>query len=287
MKVVETHYIEKIYNHSQDSINGGVEICRVKSRDPLAVEEEKDLVGFRFFDAGEGVYKNGHRVSLFSPRNYSGMYYFGKRLTYKDLFFQADKDPIKKLQLDYLNRYGIDEAIFCERAGKTISCINENDKTVDEVKLAMVDEKASSIFISHRQFFDNVICCIEEHEWKENGEHLTDVIISESVCPLCDMDVPNTGSISAIIRTYDLYVRGNKEISFSTIMKGGRMGCLGEDTYFSLRDALNAVKPLYQDYPYLEEAMYNMKLAFADERDNASEVSTGKVKSKAIKNGIK
>ena len=34
------------------------------------------------------------------------------------LLKDAANDFIKKLQLDYLNRFGIEEAIFCENAGK-------------------------------------------------------------------------------------------------------------------------------------------------------------------------
>lgn len=277
----EVHYIEKIYNRREDDINDGIEICRVNSRDPLAVEEEKGLVGFRFFDVDVDRYQNWDVVNFGYAKNYSGMYYFGKRLTYRELFSQALKDPIKSLQLDYLNRCGVEEAIFCEASGKIISHINEDDRTIDEVKVALVEEQASSIFITHQQFFNTIASSIEEHERK--NESFVDVIVSGSVCPLCEMEIPDVDSMSAIIRTYDFYVGENKEFSSSTIIPGDKIGNLGQETYFSLREALDIINPLYQDYPYLEEAIYDFKLSFADEKTGPNSVSVNKALSKSDK----
>lgn len=265
MGVVEIHYIEKVYSRWKDDINGDVEICRVNSRNPLAVEEEKGLVGFRFFDVEDDEYISGYRIDSSYPKNYSGMYYFGKRLTYRTLFYQALKDPMKRLELDYLNRCGVDEAIFCENSGKIISHISEGDRTIDEVKIALVEENASSIFITHQQFFNDIACSIEEHESRSGRNSLVDIIVSESMCLLCDMEIFDINSMDAIIRTYDFYVGENKEFSSSTIVSSDKMGNLKQETYFSLRDALNIIHPLYQDYPYLESAMYELKLSLVDE----------------------
>ncbi len=279
MKLVDRHYVEKFYNSNWNDVNSGVQIAMVESRDPLLVIEEKDLVGFRFFDVGEMVSKSGRVRNFIPANNYSGMYYFGKRLSYQNLFLDAKTDPIKKLQLDYLNKYGIEEAIFCENAGKIVSCIHAGDKTIDEAKLERVDEQADTIFISQSKFFEGLAGCIEEHEGKtDDPDREINVIVSEVVCPLCDVGVPGMESDTAIVRTYDLYIGKHKKMSSSSVVKGDNVGCLGCDSHISLKDACCLVRPMYQNYPYLKDAIDDMKMAYANGEIHSEEAITGRVK---------
>lgn len=74
------------------------------------------------------------------------MYYFGERVTYKDLTLIHKDNFIKRMQRDYLSRLGIDEAIFCENANRIIYNINPKDKTIDGLKLERLNEKSKLNF---------------------------------------------------------------------------------------------------------------------------------------------
>lgn len=263
MKRTVTHYVEKIYNRSQIDANGGREVCRVESRDPLMIDEEKDLIGFRFFDVKKTKHDDNHKDDFGPLTNYSGMFYFGERVAYRDLIFAADGDFIKKLQLDYMNRFELSEAIFCEKSGRVISCINEDDKTIEEVKIERVNEQANAIFISQKDFLSGIGCVLEA-----NGNYI-DAITSDVVCPISDtITGDSVDSMISIVRTYDLYVNGYKTISSSGIINDDRLGLISRDTYFRLSDAETLVSPLYQEFPYLEGTMYKLKLALANGSDN-------------------
>ena len=239
MKNVKKYYVEKYYNSAvSQELDSNIKIESVSDCNPLSVDEEKGLVGFRFFEAC----LNGGDVIPF--KNYSGMYYFGSRISYKDLVLEQD-DFIKRMQLDYLSRLGIEEAIFCEKAGKVISTISVSDKTIEEVRLERINEQVRNIDVNQKEFLNTLITTLEEH-----GNDV-DIITSEVLEFLCDLEIdPEIDAIEAIIRTYDLYVNGYKAASTSAVVGDLKIGSYERETYFKLSDAVDMVSPLYQEYPY-------------------------------------
>ena len=256
---ISKHCIEKFYNKSGNSIKIG----EIESRDPLVVEEEDGLFGFRFFDIEED--EKG------SITNYSGMYYFGQRISYKELTLDTDLDFIAQLQLEYLNKLGLDEAIFCKNTAKIITSIRDLDRTIDEVKVDELLKSASTIFISQQQFMSGL-----EELLVTYGNDVS-VITSEEMVEICDRDYFLDDDSDVIVRTYDLYVDEYKTISVRGIVAGNKMGVVGQDTYFRLSDAIGVISPLFQEYPYLEKAMQSLELSLANGSDNIEEPLVNKM----------
>ena len=80
-----------------------------------------------------------------------------------------------------------------------------------------------------------------------------------------------------IVRTYDVYVDEYKLFSTMGIVHDDRLGLYDRDTYIRLSDAEELASSLYQEFPYLEGAMNNLKLSLAKNRDvDVIEGLTGK-----------
>lgn len=263
MEKAITYYVEKVYNISTN--NGSkekYEIQKVDTKNPLMIEEEKDLIGFRFYDVDE----KGNKT------DYSGMYYFGERITIKELIL-IDNDFIKQMQRDYLVRRGIEEAIFCENANRIICCIDSNDRTIDEVKLERIKEQARAIFINQREFLNRIIDLLEKY-----GNDV-DIVMLERYYPIADVITEDdVDDVSSIIRTYDLYVNEYKVLSSSAIVNKNNMGLDNINTYIRLSDALETFESLYQEYPYLEVVINNFMLELSN--NNVRNISITKNKTK-------
>lgn len=275
-KVVRTLYVEKFFNRNEFDGSGGFEVYKVDSRDPLMIPEEKNLIGFRFFEVEEMTVDGNHKISLEPMKNYSGMYYFGERVTYKDLIGVADTDFLKRLQLDYLNRFEVEEAIFCENAGRVISCIAPEDKTIDEAKIERINEEANTIFINQKHFLEGVATLLEANH------NNVDIVMSDVLSPIADcLTGEAVDDMGDVIRTYDVYINGYKSISSLGIVGDNRLGLYDRDTYFRLDTAETLIGSLYQEFPYLEGAMHDLKLALASDRDiDVSKALVGSKKSK-------
>lgn len=226
------HYIEKYYSIGKRN-EFNIVTSKIDSVDPTMVIEEKDLVGFRFYDKEE------------DDTNYSSMYYFGEHLTITDLILTSKDDFIKGLQLDYLNRLGIEEAIFCSKSGVIIHQVNKNDKTLDEVKIEEVIKSSNGIFISQKDFIDRIVSSLEKHNNKVSME------VNDTLLPILDIitgdeDVDNT---KVNIRTFDLYIDGYKIFTSSAVKVEEY------DPYIRLSDAINSISSLYQEFPHLKYMM--------------------------------
>ena len=257
--VKKRFYVELHFNPKEFSLNGGISVREVDCCDPLLIEEQKDLVGFCFFDVD--VWFSGNAM-LSTMGSHSGMYYFGDRVTYESLVVGAEKDFLKKLQLDYLNRFGVEEAIFCENAGKVITSVNKEDRTIDEVRIERLTREANTIFINQKDFVEGIAMVLEE---KHNH---VDIVVSDELMPISDVltgeEVDNE---TDIVRTYDVYVDEYKLFSTMGIVHDDRLGLYDRDTYIRLSDAEELASSLYQEFPYLEGAMNNLKLSLAKNRD--------------------
>ena len=232
------HYIEKYYSIGKRNEFNIVTI-KIDSVDPTMVIEEKDLVGFRFYDK-EGLIET----------NYSSMYYFGEHLSITDLLLTGKDDFIRGLQLNYLNRLGIEEAIFCEKSGEIIYPVNKNNKTLDEIKIEEVTKNANAIFISQKDFIDRIVSFLEKYNNKVSME-VTDIPTPILDIITGDDDVDNT---KVNIRTYDLYIDGYKTYSLPAIKVEEYEPCI------KLGDAINSISTLYREFPYLKYMINNLLL---------------------------
>lgn len=263
---VELNFIPKEY-----SLNGGISIKEVECCDPLLIEEQKDLIGFCFFEVDQW-FSDDKSASFSVMGERTGMYYFGERVTLEALLKDADNDFIKKLQLDYLNRFGVEEAIFCEKAGKVITSVKDADKTIDEVRIERLNAEANTIFINQKDFVEGIAMVLEE---KHNH---VDIVVSDELVPISDVltgeEVDNE---TDIVRTYDVYVDEYKLFSTMGIVHDDRLGLYDRDTYFRLSTALELASSLYQEFPFLEGAMQKLKFVLAKDRNaNVIEGLTGK-----------
>jgi len=276
MEKVVRHYIEKFFNRNSTGLNRfEVKASVIDSRNPLMIEEEKSLIGFRFFDVEEVIYDRNALNHMETEKNYSGMYYFGERITCNDLVLASDGDIIKRMQFDYLNRLGIGEAIFCEKTGEIIYPIIFEDRTIDEVKMDEIMRNARIIFVNQREFINRIVELLEVHN------NIVSVIVSEIYYPIADvLTFDEVDDVCAIIRTYDLYVDEYKVLSSSAIVNDDRMELENKDTYIRLSDALDTVGLLYQEFPYLRCAMNKFMVELWD---NNKEMLMGNVKNKCRK----
>lgn len=234
----DCYYIEKFYN------DGSIVETTNNYNKPLLIQEEDKLIGFRFF-----------KVKSDGSINYTGMYYFGKRITYNELVMTVEDDVIKKMQLECLERRGVKETIFCDKTYKIIYDINEDDKTIEEVKLDKLKEKARMIFIDQLEFLNIIKNALEEHNNKIK------LVMEDSFSKLVDLkDIGYIDDIDVVIREYSLYVDEYLLLKSSSIVKGRKLGIKNKDTYIRLSDALDLVKSLYQEYPYLEFVINNYLL---------------------------
>ena len=75
------HYVEFFYPGAFMSESSTQEVT---SRDALQVDAPKDCFGYRFFDRQEIVAEDGE-VLMGSPKNHSGIHYFGEVKTLEDI----------------------------------------------------------------------------------------------------------------------------------------------------------------------------------------------------------
>lgn len=270
MRVVKSTYIEKTYCPVSTS-DDVIKIEKVLERDPLAVSYEDNLVGFRFFDVLQTMV-GGRVVSSDSPINYSPKYYFGDRLSYRELLMLGDDDFIRNLQLQYLDRKELEEAIFC-KCGVIIDFCDSEDMTIDEAKLSELEKRKRQIMINQSEFFNGLGELLDSNTRSDVtltvSEVMEPVVLDEE---LCDDE--------AIVREYLLYVDKYLLTSSFGIVQAKRLGNMSQDTYFSLENADKAIKPLYEEYPYLRKIMNDYKLTISNNGFEALDIPFGKSENK-------
>lgn len=127
MQIMTKHYVEMYFPEFSDNnypINKSV-VKIVFERDPLKIYD--DLAScFRFFDVIETISDTGE-VSSQKRKNYSPMYYFGERLSLKE---------ISELGIFWKNfciEKGIKSIIRCYN-GEFITNPSEGSMTIDELQ---------------------------------------------------------------------------------------------------------------------------------------------------------
>ena len=229
----EGYYIEKFYSDGSSNI----EKCDIYNK-PLLVHEEDKMYGFRFIEVASNL------------EYYGGIYYFGSRFTYNQLAIDSKNDSIKRMLFNNLERKGLKEVIVCDRSYKNIYVINEEDRTIEEVIIDYLVKNSRSIFINQFEFLTMIKESLEAHNNKVS------MVMQDSVSKL----VPNTSDyyvddVNVNIREYTLFVDGYLLLKSFSIIKG-------KNTYIRLSDILDLLKPLYQEYPYLEYVLNSYMLDY-------------------------
>ena len=227
------YYIEKFYSDGSSNI----EKSDIYNK-PLLVNEEDKMYGFRFIAVAGGL------------NYYSGIYYFGRRFTYDQLVIDSKNDSIKGMLLNNLERKGLKEVIVCDRSYKNIYVINEEDRAIEESVIDYLAKNSRCIFINPFEFLTMIKKSLEEHNNKVS------MVIEDSVSKL----VPNTSdyyvdNVNVNIREYFLFVDGYLLLKSFSIIKG-KNACI------RLSDILDLLKPLYQEYPYLEYVLNSYMLDY-------------------------
>ena len=229
----DVYYIEKFYSDGSSAI----EKCDIYNK-PLLVHEEDKMYGFRFRAVASGL------------KYYSGIYYFGRRFTYNQLAIDSKNDFIKRMLFNNLERKGLKEVIVCDRTYKNIYDINEEDRTIEEIVIDYLVKNSRSIFINQFEFLTMIKESLEAHNNKVS------MVMDDSFSKL----VPNTSDyyvddVNVNIREYSLFVDGYLLLKSFSIIKG-------KNTYIRLSDILDLLKPLYQEYPYLEYVLNSYMLDY-------------------------
>lgn len=129
------HFIERFYAYNPDvGYSVDSDTYQIDDRNPLLHINDNSGFGFRFYDCTRYTLSDG-QVFWSKPSNYSGIYYYGRRLTEEELLKVYDAMPYYK---------HIKSMILCERGG-LITDINEQDMTIEEyVSVFLKQEKSIS-----------------------------------------------------------------------------------------------------------------------------------------------
>lgn len=123
MKSINKSYVEKFY------MNGKSSITEVKHRIPALVQNDGEMIGFRFYNQefmvdGESVVCAGKKY------NFSERFYFGKRLTLSEVKEKFGNDPNKQIFIANAETNGNDA--FCFTQVGYLIVLEEGDQIYDE-----------------------------------------------------------------------------------------------------------------------------------------------------------
>lgn len=242
MKKQCMHFIEKYYpNKDADNEKMFVMLSSADSLDPLDVEYTNGIMGFQFFDLTiDDDGKIGDQRVNCSPT-----YFFGRRITLDDVegvYCSVD------LMKNYLRAKGLKEAIFCNN-GRIIQDPTERTMTIDEYRNSLTKEQEEKCVFNESDFFNGlaqVLCALKND---------ITYMVNDEYWPLTeDIDFDDEEE-NVVVRTYTIYEQEEKLISKSSIVKTKNLGATNIPTLINLNTAMEIVKPLYQEHPYLKEIM--------------------------------
>lgn len=247
MKNKYKHYVEKVYRGSDTGENRSV-VEETICEDPLLISPDKDLIGFRFFDA-RAIEEDG-RVILKSKNNISPMYYFGQRVNVDDpegIYCSVD------LMISYLKTHGLDSAIFC-KCGEIIKQIPKGAKTIKEVSEEVKKKIGEQYVFDEGDFFNGLASCLECM-----GGKVT-LTVSDSFWPVTDdIDLGDDEEV-AVVRTYCIYDDEFEVVQKHTVLGTDDLGDSRVKSYLDLNQVMSIVEPLYQEYPALSSIMSKVRV---------------------------
>ncbi|MCI8346449.1 MAG: hypothetical protein HFJ12_00685 [Bacilli bacterium] len=143
MEIVTKHYMEvflPIYLDGKIPLDLPTEtsINLVSERDPLLFDDDtnrKVMLGFRFFDITEVTLDDGE-VLCGKRKNYSPVFYYGKRLGLSDV------NELGMLSKDFMKEKGITSVMKCD-CGCFITNPEKGNPTIEEYKNQLLSNKNS------------------------------------------------------------------------------------------------------------------------------------------------
>ena len=126
MEKVKKSYVEKIYRgilFSESSIS------EVEERDPMKVENDGSMQGFRFYDKEFVV--DGEKSYDGEKSNYSNWIYYGKRLSLDEVKTQYGNNPNYRILIS--NMEGNGYQYVCHTQAGSFLPMQEGDMTFDEL----------------------------------------------------------------------------------------------------------------------------------------------------------
>ena len=147
MEKVTKSYVEKIYRgilFSEPSVE------EVTERDPMKVENDGSMQGFRFYDKEFVV--DGEKSYDGETSNYSNWIYFGKRLSLEEIKAKYGNNPDYRILIS--NMEGNNYKYVCHTQAGSFLPMEEEDMTFDELvaqKEQDKESKAKSMFDKLRE----------------------------------------------------------------------------------------------------------------------------------------
>ena len=121
----------------------------VKERNPLLIPNDGKIIGFRFYYVRE-IEMYGETLRG-DKKEFSGMYYFGKRELLTDIVNTIPSYPAHLL-LEKLGHNYYSELIACSNQ-TYITDIKDNDMTIEEAKAQIKAKEQKEIKIERKDFF--------------------------------------------------------------------------------------------------------------------------------------
>lgn len=248
MKKTCKHYIEKIYPVKNSKTNEQVSMVEeTLCTEPLMVDVDKTLTGFRLFDV---VASKKGNVTVDDAIKCSPMYYQGQRITADDeegVYGSVD------LMKNYLKTYGLDSAIFCKN-GSIIKDIPDGAMTVSEANAEAIKRIGEKYIFEEDAFFKGLACCLSY-----SGSDVT-LTMHDAYWPLTDDIDLGDDEEAVVVRTYSIYEGEYELVSKSAILPTDKLGVSSVKTYLNLNQVMTMVEPLYQEHPFLNKVMQAVRV---------------------------
>lgn len=126
MKKIKKSYVNKLYKTADALYSSVVEVTE---RDPMKVENDGLMQGFRFYDIKFIIDED--EIYVGEKSNLSNMIYFGKRLRLEDFKEKYGNNPSYKGFIDDLEKNGYQ--YVCHTQVDTFLPMEECDMTFDEL----------------------------------------------------------------------------------------------------------------------------------------------------------
>ena len=153
MKKVTKSYVEKIY---RGLLFSEPSITKVEERDPMKVENDGKMQGFRFYDKEFVV--DGDKSYDGEKSNFSNWIYFGKRMSLEEVKSQYGKNPNYSILISNMenNNY----QYICHTQAGSFLPMEDGDMTFDEVVASKTQDKetqAKAMFDKLREHIGEIV----------------------------------------------------------------------------------------------------------------------------------
>ena len=129
------HYIEFFYPYNPDVASSMEETSslQIEERDPTLFIDEKDKIGFRFFDVENG----SNYMNKSSRNNISPIYYYGEYLSSEEIEYIHSIMPYTSSQKNMIRCY----------CGYLVADLKEGDITIEHYIKSLNNENSANKFV--------------------------------------------------------------------------------------------------------------------------------------------